>query len=51
VEAINAIHTGISPNGKYIATITADAVHLLENQELIKIKEELIKKIDDLLKR
>jgi len=49
VEAINAIHTGISPNGKYIATITADAIHLLESQELIK--EELIRKIDELLKR
>jgi len=51
VEAVNAIEAGISPNGKYIATITADAIHLLENQELIKIKEELIRKIDELLKR
>jgi len=51
VEAINAVSTSISPNGKYIATITADAVYLLENQELIKIKEELIRKIDELLKR
>jgi len=51
VEAINAVSTSISPNGKYIATITADGVYLLENQELIKIKEELIRKIDELLKR
>jgi len=49
MEAINAIEAGISPNGKYIATITVDAIHLLENRELIK--EELIRKIDELLKR